>query len=62
MDRWTLHRPEGAKDAAVAWFRTQQRVAVLALVKELTGVGAHGLALDKAASRAREVGLKNERP
>lgn len=60
LDRRTLIRPVGAEHAAVACLGTQHRLAVLALVEPLAGVGRHGFLLRVAALRAGEDRLKND--
>jgi hypothetical protein len=42
LHRRTLHRPERAEDAAVAWIGAQQHVTAGALTVELAGIRGHG--------------------
>jgi hypothetical protein len=55
---WTFHRTVGAKDTAVAWLGTQQRLTINAFVEKLARIGWHGLALSEAANRAHQHGFK----
>ena len=52
LHRRARHRPVGAVHTAVARKRTQDRLALLALVEKLAGVRRHRLALGEAALRA----------
>jgi hypothetical protein len=54
LHRWTFHRTVGAKDAAIARLRTQQRLTVKAFVEKLACVGRHCFALRETASWAHE--------
>jgi hypothetical protein len=54
LHRWTFHRTVGAKDAAVARLRAQQRLTVRAFVEKLAGVGRHCFALRESANRAHQ--------
>src|SRR3954470_15061400 len=57
LNRRTLHRTEGAEHAAVPCVRTQQRLAVAALVEELAGVDGHRLLRGEAAVRTGQHGI-----
>lgn len=61
LDRRTLVRTVGAEHAAVARHGAQHRLAVLALVEPLAGVGRHRFLLRMAALRTGEDRLKNDR-
>jgi hypothetical protein len=52
LDRWARHRAVGTEHAAVARLGFEHRVAALALVEPLTGVGGHPLCLHVPAYRA----------
>lgn len=52
LDRRALNRPIRAVNAAVAGHRAQNLTASLAVIKELAGVGWHGLRLLVTASGA----------
>ncbi len=54
LHRGTLHRTVGTKDAAVAWFGTQQRLTANAFVEKLTGLGRHCFSFGEAANRAHQ--------
>ena len=60
LDWRARHRPVGAEHAAVASLRFEHRVAMLALVEPLAGVGRHGLRLDVTAGGARERGFEDD--
>ena len=51
-------RAIGTVDAAVARFRCQNGVALLAFIEPLTGIRRHGFAFDKTALRTGEGGLQ----
>ena len=52
LHRRALDRSVGAEHAAVSRLRPQQRLALFALVEELTGIGRHGFMRGMAAVRA----------
>lgn len=52
LDRRTSHRPIGAKDATIALLGPQYFTAILAIIKELAGIGRHGFRFPVAAMRA----------
>src|SRR5437763_8580668 len=49
LQRWAHDRPVRAKHTAVTGFRSEQRPAVDAVVKELAGIRRHGRRLSKSA-------------
>jgi hypothetical protein len=51
---WTLHRPVGTKDAAVARLGAQHCLAADALVEKLASVSWHRLALSEATNGAHQ--------
>ena len=56
----TLHRTIRTKDAAIAWFGAQQRLAASAFVEVLAGVSRHRFALGEAANRAYQRGFQKK--
>jgi hypothetical protein len=54
-------RPKRTKHAAVPSLGAEQRLAVAALVEELTSVGTHGFLPGKAAMRARQHRFEHDR-
>ena len=58
--RRALHRPVRAEYAAVAWPRSQDRVAARALVEELARIRRHSLKLNVPALGTGQCGLKNK--
>ena len=56
----TLHRTIRTKDAAIAWFGAQQRLAARAFVEVLAGVSRHRFALGEAANRAYQRGFQKK--
>lgn len=59
LDGRALDGAVGAVHAAVARCRTQDGLAGLAFVEELTGIRWHGFGLGMPAMRTRERGVKN---
>jgi len=59
LNRWARHAAVGTVDAAVAWLGVEHGVALLALVKPLTGVGRHRFQLAVAANRAGQRRLQH---
>jgi hypothetical protein len=58
--RWALHRAKGTEHAAIAHIGTQQRLAALALVVELAGIGGHSFPLGETTMRAGQHRFKND--
>ncbi len=56
----TLHRTIRTKDAAIAGFGAEQRLAVNAFVEELAGVSWHHFAFGEAANRTYQHGFQNK--
>ena len=51
LDWWTFDSPIGTKDTAVTGMGTQQRLAAVALIVELAGVGRHYFLFGISAAR-----------
>lgn len=51
LDRWTFDSPKGTENTTVTGMGTQQRLAAVALIVELAGVGRHYFSFDVAAVR-----------
>src|SRR5215469_5690594 len=58
LDWRARRRTVGKEHAAIAWLRLEARAAATAFVKELAGIGRHGLGLGRAAMRASDDGCK----
>src|ERR1700730_11226637 len=56
---WGANGAKGAKNAAVAGFRSKHRTASFARIEELTGVRRHRLSLGEATTRAGDDGVLN---
>lgn len=59
LNRRTLDRPERAEHAAITGIRTQERLAVAALVEELAGLRRHRLHFLETAFRASDHGFED---
>ena len=59
LDGRARYRPIRAEDAAVTGFRLQHRVAMLTLVKPLTGIGGHAFRFDMPAVRTSQRRIQN---
>lgn len=60
LNRRAWHRTERTEYAAVARIRSQQRLALAALIVELAGIGRHGFLLGMAAMRTGQHGFEND--
>jgi hypothetical protein len=58
LHRRTFYRTVRAKNAAIARFRAQQRLAVRAFVEKLACVGWHPFTLSEAANRTHQHGFE----